>query len=93
MSAQPATLNRYLPLWHQTDGDHSRFITDNSARSSHGESLGLVWCPACLADLTDESVIEHIADHDPEAFGLEPVGSEYDGFEPRSVEEIPGGEQ
>lgn len=92
MSAQSTTFDDFAGPWHRSRGRHSRFITDNSAESSHGESLGLRRCPACLADLSDESVIDHIAGHDPEAFGLEPVGSEYDGFQPRSVAEIPGGD-
>jgi len=91
MSAQSTTLDAFAGPWHRSRGRHSRFITDNSAASSHGESLGLRECPACLADLSGQSVIEHIAGHQPEDFGLTPLGGEYDAFEPRTVAEIPGG--
>lgn len=37
----------------------------------------LTACPSCeadLGDLGDHGVAEHIADHDPEDFGLTPLG-------------------
>ena len=48
--------------------------------------VGLIRCPACGTDLTDENgrriagqhVTQHIAGHDPEDFGLTPLGGERD---------------
>jgi len=48
--------------------------------------VGLIRCPACGADLTDEDgrrvegqhVTQHIADHDPTDFGLSPLRGDAD---------------
>lgn len=39
-----------------------------------GRRLTLVACPACGADLDGEYVPRHILQHDPEDFGLSPLG-------------------
>lgn len=47
-----------------------------TTQSRASEKLRLVKCPACHADLQTglHSVSEHIARHDPEDFGLSPLG-------------------
>jgi hypothetical protein len=41
-------------------------------------NIRLVECPACGADLRDCRVTHHIGQHDPEDFGLAPIGERSD---------------
>jgi hypothetical protein len=44
-----------------------------------GRRLTLVACPACGANLDGEYVPRHIKRHDPEDFGLSPIGKRKPG--------------
>ena len=46
---------------------------------SGGRRLTLVRCPACGANLDDEYVSRHINGHNPEDFGLSPIGERKPG--------------
>jgi hypothetical protein len=63
---------------------------------THGtkdRKVDLIRCPACEVDLRGKRASFHIASHDPEDFGLAPLGTIDPDYLPSCTRQTPGAEK